>query len=85
MKAILNEIPPVEAVANGLSPATGRYPRMAAILMYLVPKGPSPSLITEELVEIRVLRTRSFFAGDILRRFLRRVSPGKSTSAPARF
>src|ERR1700730_13298160 len=41
--------------------------------------------ITKEVVGIHVLRTRSLFACDILRRLLRRVSLAKPTSAPLRF
>src|SRR6476659_4585505 len=38
--------------------------------------------VTKEVVGIHVLLTRSLFACDILRRFLRRVSLAKPTSAP---
>jgi hypothetical protein len=41
--------------------------------------------VNQEIVEIQVLLTHSLFACDILRRLLRRVSLGKSTSAPLRF
>src|SRR5580700_4629673 len=41
--------------------------------------------VTKEVVGIHVLLTRSLFACDILRRFLRRVSLAKPTSAPVRF
>src|SRR5262245_27652972 len=41
--------------------------------------------ITKEAVGVHVLLTRLLFGGDIPRRFLRRVSVAKPTSAPLRF
>jgi hypothetical protein len=44
-----------------------------------------PFGVNKEATEIPVLLTRSLFACDILRRFLRRVSLVKPPSAPLRF
>jgi len=41
--------------------------------------------LSKEVVGTHALLTRSLFGGDILRRFLRRVSLAKPTSAPLRF
>jgi hypothetical protein len=49
------------------------------------PRDSALRAVTKEVVGIHVLLTRSLFACDILRRFLRRVSLAKSTSAPVRF
>jgi hypothetical protein len=48
-------------------------------------KGRALQEVSKEVVGIHALLTRSLFACDILRRFLRRVPLAKSISAPLRF
>src|ERR1700732_5309876 len=49
------------------------------------PRDSAPRAVTKEVVGIRVLLTRSPFAGGIPRRVLRRVSLATSTFVPWRF
>src|SRR5271165_5594145 len=49
------------------------------------PRDSALRAVTKEVVGIHVLVTRSLFGGDILHRFLQRVSLAKLTSAPVRF
>jgi hypothetical protein len=49
------------------------------------PRDSALRAVTKEVVGIHVLVTHPLFGGDILHRFLQRVSLAKSTSAPVRF